>query len=256
MLIPLSDGLPLRRIPFQAVTASLIILCVVLQLHLDTLSPVDGMATVFAYGAIPAVLFGRAELPVELAMVPAFLTPATSAFLHGDWWHLLGNMLFLWVLGDNVEDAMGHARFLAFYLLCAVLAALAHGLSDMGSTIPMIGASGAISGVIAAYLLLHPRAKIWALLFGKIPVRFRAYWLLGGWAAMQAWFALTAPADSPVAWWAHVGGFVAGAVLTPFFKRADMALFDVRAAVPPAPSVGRGRVPNAGGGRRGPRDAP
>ena len=253
MLIPLSDGMPLRRIPFQLVTASLIIACVIVQLQIVSLPGREALAAILAFGTIPAVLLGDAQLPAALERVPPILTLVTYAFLHGDWMHLFGNMIFLWVLGDNVEDAFGHRRFLVFYLLCAAVASLAHTLAEAGSTVPLVGASGAVSGVVAAYLMLYPRQKMWALLFGKIPVRFRTYWLLGGWIGMQVMFIVIGD-DSNVAWFAHVGGLVAGAVLTPLLKPRDVALFAPEWAAPPKPEVlarapgSRMRPPRTGGG--------
>lgn len=251
MLIPLHDGLPLRRIPFQLVTTALIVLCVLVQLYSASLGEEEGLRFAYAFGAIPVVIMGQAELPLELTVIPTIWTPFTSVFLHADWWHLIGNMVFLWVLGDNVEDAFGHWRFLAFYLICGVVAAFAHAASIPGGEGPLIGASGAVSGVVAAYLLMHPKQKIWALLFGKIPVRFRAYWLLGAWIAMQVFFAFVGD-GSNTAWFAHLGGLVAGALLTPVFRRRDMPLFDQANVAPPAPEVlaairQRYRIPRAGG---------
>jgi len=236
MLIPLHDGLPLRRIPFQVVTTTLIVLCVLVQLHTNGLGEEEAIRFAYAFGAIPAVILGHADLARELTIIPPSWTPFTSIFLHEDWWHLLGNMVFLWVLGDNIEDAFGHWRFLAFCLICGIAAVFTHAASMPEVTIPLIGASGVVSGVVAAYLLMHPRQKIWALLFGKIPVRFQAYWLLGAWGAMQVFFAFVGD-DSNTAWFAHLGGLVVGALLTPLFRRRDMPLFNHANVAPPAPEV-------------------
>jgi membrane associated rhomboid family serine protease len=150
-------------------------------------------------------------------------------FLHGGWMHLIGNMLYLWIFGNNVEDAMGHARFVVFYVLCGIAAALAQALPSPGSTIPMIGASGAISGVLGAYLLLYPRAQVLVLLplglFTRL-VHLPAVAVLGFWFVLQLINSALAPGDGGgVAWGAHVGGFVAGAALIPFFKRRGVRLF-------------------------------
>src|SRR4051794_732607 len=120
------------------------------------------------FGLVPAVLFGTEALPGGLPFVPEPLTLLTSLFLHGSLFHLIGNMLFVWVFGDNVEDAMGHGRFLAFYLACGAAAGLAHAYANPESTRPLIGASGAVAGVVAAYLLLYPRVKLWGLFLGGI----------------------------------------------------------------------------------------
>ena len=125
-------------------------------------------AFVYMYGAIPAVVFGHVQLPPELMSLPAYGTLISSMFLHGGWMHLIGNMLYLWIFGNNIEDVMGHGKFIVFYGVCGVLAALSHAFLDPESTIPMVGASGAISGVLGAYLLLYPRARV--LVF--IPIGF------------------------------------------------------------------------------------
>jgi membrane associated rhomboid family serine protease len=157
------------------------------------------------------------------------MTIVTSMFLHGGFLHLGGNMLYLWIFGNNVEDAMGHGRFIVFYLLCGAAAALAQALPNPESTIPMIGASGAISGVLGAYVLLHPHARI---LVG-IPIFFYlhltylpASLMLGIWFLMQIISSFNInPEEGGVAWYAHIGGFVAGLVLIPFFKRREVPLF-------------------------------
>jgi membrane associated rhomboid family serine protease len=146
-------------------------------------------------------------------------------FLHASWLHLIGNMLFLWVFGDNVEDATGHFRFLLFYLACGAVAALAHSFVLPESELPLVGASGAVAGVIGAYLILHPRVRIWVLLLWRIPVRLSAMWVIGVWIAIQLVNALTVQGDG-VAWWAHVGGLAAGAILILFLRRPGVALFD------------------------------
>jgi membrane associated rhomboid family serine protease len=231
MVIPVKDDNPARLRPY--VTLSLIVACVLAFIWQFTSGGAGFERSVFALGVIPSVLFGRVSLPPELAWVPAWATVATSMFLHGGLGHLLGNMLFLWVFGNNVEDAMGHLRFLAFYLLCGVAAVFAQALPDPGSNVPMVGASGAISGVLGAYMLLYPRARVLLALpppFIFITIGwFRAVWVLAGWFALQ--LLMGAGARPPegeaggVAFGAHVGGFVAGMVLIPFFKSAGVPLF-------------------------------
>ncbi|MEO1718790.1 MAG: rhomboid family intramembrane serine protease [Pseudomonadota bacterium] len=146
-------------------------------------------------------------------------------FFHGDLGHLLGNMLFLWVFGDNVEDAVGHIKFLLFYLLCGVAAAVTHTIITGDSPRPLIGASGAVAGVIAAYLMLHPRITVWVLAFKFIPLQINAALALGLWIALQVAMVLV-PQVGPVAWWAHIGGLVAGAVLILVMRRPGVPLFD------------------------------
>jgi membrane associated rhomboid family serine protease len=134
-------------------------------------------------------------------------------------------MLFLWVFGDNVEDSMGHVRFLAFYLACGVFAGLFHSWMLPDSEMPLIGASGAVAGVIAAYLMLHPHVSVWVLAFKIIPLRITAGLALGIWIALQ--IVMIAVADvGPTAWWAHIGGLIAGAVLILFMRRPGVPLFD------------------------------
>jgi membrane associated rhomboid family serine protease len=159
--------------------------------------------------------------------VPELVTLFTYQFVHGDILHLLSNMLFLWVFGDNVEDAMGHIKFLAFYLLSGVAGGLVHAGLSPSSAIPLIGASGAVSGVIAAYLMLHPRVRVWVLAFRIIPLRVPAVVVLGVWAVTQfVMVFLAPPGGSGVAWWAHIGGMGAGAILVLFLRRPGVELFD------------------------------
>ena len=234
MLIPLHDDNPLRHIRFPYVTVGFIALCVLVFLYQSTLDPRAERVFVMSYGAIPAAVFGIAERGEAIAAIPATVTLLTSMFLHGGFMHLAGNMLFLWVLGDNVEDAMGHPRFVAFYLLSGLAAALAHAGLDPGSKIPMIGASGAISGVIGAYLVLHPKASIKTLVLRFI-VNLPAWVVLGLWIGFQFLNVAMAPKGAGgVAWWAHIGGFVAGAILIFVFRQRDVPLFD-KGYVPPAP---------------------
>ena len=226
MLLPLHDNNPLRHIRFGYLTAAFIAACVAVFLYQLALPPSEAARFVFAYGAIPSVVFGLKALPSEVALVPANLTLVTSMFLHGSLMHLAGNMLFLWVLGDNVEDALGHGRFVVFYLVSGVAAALSHAAIEPGSSVPMIGASGAISGVIGAYLMLHPHARIKTLVLRFI-VELPAFVVLGLWIAFQFLnAAMTAPGQGGVAWWAHIGGFVAGLVLIIPMRKRDVPLFD------------------------------
>jgi len=213
-MIPLHDDNPTRRQPI--VTIALIVTCVRVFLWQSALPPRQETAVVYSFGFIPAVLLGGASLPAELAVIPAGMTLFTSMFLHGGFMHLAGNMLYLWVFGNNIEDVCGHGRFILFYLLCGLAAAFAQALPNPGSEIPMIGASGAISGVLGAYLVLFPHARVYTL----VPIGFvffmqiKAGWLLGFWFVFQLLSGFGAnPAEGGVAFWAHVGGFVAGVPL-------------------------------------------
>lgn len=226
MFVPIHDENSLKSIPFQYITVSLIVVNVVIFL----LSAVGGdMAAVASFGIIPKELFDTSLLPVpieeQVSVRPTQLTLLTYMFFHGDILHLAGNMLFLWVFGDNVEDAMGHFKFLAFYLMCGVFAGYVHAWIEPGSSIPLIGASGAVAGVIAAYLMLHPRVRVWVLAFKAIPLRISALIALGAWVVMQFVMVLL-PQMGPVAWWAHVGGLIAGAVLIVVMRRPGVPLFD------------------------------
>ena len=146
-------------------------------------------------------------------------------FLHSGWIHLLGNMLFLWVFGDNVEDAMGHARFCAFYLACGIAGGVAHAFANPTSEAPLIGASAAVAGTLGAYLILHPKVKLWVLAFGRIPVKLSAMWVIGAWILFQ-FVNLFVALDQATSYWAHVGGLLAGAALVPFMRRPGVPLFD------------------------------
>ncbi len=230
-LFPLKDDNPLKNVSFQYVTVTLIALNVVLFLwELTQGTKMDSL--IYSLGAIPAVLFGIAELPPRLDLIPSWATLITSLFLHGGWMHLLGNMLFLWIFGDNVEDSMGHFRYIVFYLLCGVLATLMHASAQPDSEAPLIGASGAISGVLGAYLILHPRARLLVLFMTVIPLRLPAWIVLGSWILLQLFNLTGDSAGSDVAWWAHVGGFIAGAILIVPFRRKGMPLFDAEPANP------------------------
>jgi membrane associated rhomboid family serine protease len=170
-------------------------------------------------------------------------TIVTSMFLHGGWMHLAGNMLFLWIYGDNLEEEMGHVGFLVFYLACGVTAGLAQALPDPGSPIPMVGASGAIAGVMGGYLLLFPKAKVDVLFIFIIFFRIFAIpaWIvLGLWLVIQIGSGVAIPGDEGgVAYWAHVGGFVAGLVLTlpVWLRRGARGYWRQTAGHPPHPET-------------------
>ncbi|HEY8384179.1 MAG TPA: rhomboid family intramembrane serine protease [Microvirga sp.] len=228
MFLPLHDGVPLAHMRTPAVARLLIIVCV-LAYPLTFYGPIGEDWVVAGFGLIPAVLFETEALPEGLPFVPEWATLLTSVFLHGSWLHLFGNMLFLWVFGDNVEDAMGHLRFLLFFLLCGAVAGLTHAFMDPESTRPLIGASGGVSGVVAAYLILYPRVRMWALFLNGLPLRVPAFWAIGFWFALQLVSAFFG-GDEAVGWFAHLGGFVAGAILIPVMrKRYDPVLARVEA---------------------------
>ncbi|WP_434054629.1 MAG: rhomboid family intramembrane serine protease [Roseibium sp.] len=226
MFIPLHDQNSLDHVEIPYVNLALIAVNVLVFLVFQDAGEFKAInASSISHGLIPVVLFDIRDLAPQFQVLPDWMSVITYAFLHGNFTHLIGNMLFLWVFGDNVEDAMGHFRYLVFYVVCAIVSGLAYALLDFNSDIPLIGASGAVSGVVAAYLMLHPRVKVWVLVFARIPLRLTAQWLLGAWVLFQIGNLLLAE-ESQVAWIAHVGGLAAGAVLVLFMRRKGVELFD------------------------------
>jgi len=224
-MIPLRDENVPSRTP--VITRLLVVACVLVFLWQMTLGEQAAEAAVYALGVIPAVLFGHETLPAGLEVVSPPATMFTSMFLHGGFMHLLGNMLYLWIFGDNVEDSMGRVRYVIFYLLCGVAAVFAQALPDPTSSVPMIGASGAISGVLGAYLLLFPHAHVLVGLplgFYVHTWRWPAGLVLSVWFLLQLVSSLFASGDGGIAFRAHLGGFVAGLLLIPLFKRSEIPL--------------------------------
>lgn len=192
-------------------------------------------AAVCNYGLIPGEVLQRVPPGSGVEMAPGafcavdaspqYWTVLTSMFMHGGWMHLIGNMVFFWVFGNNIEDAMGHVRFALFYLLCGVTAAATQVLITPDSTVPMVGASGAISGILGAYLILYPRVRVhaWVFLgFYVTSIAIPAYIMLGYWIVLQVLSSLSAlgsRASGGTAFFAHIGGFVAGLVLIRLFAR-------------------------------------
>ncbi|MCO6051690.1 rhomboid family intramembrane serine protease [Mesorhizobium sp. RP14(2022)] len=262
MFIPIHDANHLRRIRLQWVTIALIAVNVGVHLFSTFEGELWTEGAVLGLGFIPALVWDQAVLPAGYAIVPEDLTFLTYSFLHADWLHLGGNMLFLWVFGDNVEDALGHFRYVLFYCACAAAGALCHGLLDPGSQAPLIGASGAIAGIISAYLILHPRVKIWVLAFGRIPLRLPAWIVLAAWIVFQ--FAMLFMAgEAAISFAAHVGGLIAGAVLVVLLRRRDQPILDSHVMTPraaevpvrvPSPQLGPWglRAPEREAGKAGP----
>jgi len=236
MFIPLHDANSLKHIKLQYVTLAIIALNVVIWLMTTAGSEDFATAAVLGFGYIPSVVFDTVQLPAEYQYVPEDFTYVTYAFLHADIFHIGGNMLFLWVFGDNVEDALGHFRFLVFYLLCAIAGALMHGLLAPASQSPLIGASGAVAGIVAAYLILHPQVKVWVLAFARIPLRVPAWIVLALWIGFQ-FLMLLAAGEDQVSWSAHVGGIIAGAILVFVLKRRNQPVFDTEIVTPRAVEV-------------------
>ena len=223
-MIPLRDENPTTITP--VVTVALIVLnCLVFLYQVSLGSAEERFIASFA--AVPAEWF-RPGTVVGDPGVPPSLTVLTAMFLHANLMHLGGNMLYLWIFGNNIEDVMGHGRFIVFYALCGVAAMFAHAVTAPESTVPMIGASGAISGVLGAYLLLFPRARVLVLILLGVFTRILpvpALYVLGFWIVMQvingafSWGGL----GGGVAWFAHIGGFAAGLTLIKVFQRRPVA---------------------------------
>ena len=227
MFLPLHDTNRIRHIRFPYVNYGLIGLTIVCFLVQSVLPQAAFDQATIDFGMIPIVV--RNVYPQPVPWLPDWGTLVTYAFLHADWLHLLSNMLFLWVFGDNIEDAMGHLKYLLFYLACAVCAALAHLAFNMTDNGPLIGASGAVAGVMGAYILLYPHARVFVLarLVIPIPLPVPAVWMLGFWVATQVFYVVIG-SDEPVAWWAHLGGFAAGLVLAAGFRRREVILLGGR----------------------------
>ena len=251
-MFPLRDDNPTELTPYVAVF--LIMANVAVWLYLQGAGASAGtlLDSVCRFGAIPAELTGGGgdtDFPgpegvqcQEGGLV--WSTLLTSMFLHGSWLHLIGNMWFLWLFGNNVEDSMGHVRFLAFYLLTGLAADAAHVWSAPGSHVPVVGASGAISGLMGAYLVLYPRVRIQTLFVLFVFVRIipiPAWLVLGQWFAIQLLFGFSTPtAGGGVAFWAHVGGFAAGLLLVKVFENRQLTSAK-RAHVQLRPEEIRGR---------------
>lgn len=221
IFLPIHDNNGLKYIRHAYVMHGLIAVNVVIWLFMQREPEAARDALQTALGFIPSIIFGNDHITPSIALVPPTLTFLTYAFLHINFLHVATNMLFLWVFGDNVEDAMGHARFLIFYLACAIFGAFTHGLTNIGSQLPMIGASGAISGILAAYILLHPRVRVWMLVLFDLPVIVPlAFWMA------EQFYNLATNRGGDVSWRAHAGGIIASTSLIAFMKRKEAPLWD------------------------------
>ena len=234
-MFPLRDENPTEITPYF--TVALIILNMVAWVYLQGGGFHDAtfFASICRYGLIPAELTGQTGGYLGVEIMPGvpcrfggltWQTVLTSMFLHGSWLHLIGNMWFLWVFGNNIEDSMGHIRYLIFYLVTGAAAAAAHVWTAMDSVVPTIGASGAVSGIMGAYLILYPRVRVQTLFIILIFIKILpvpAWVVLGQWFVLQFLYGATIPTgDGGVAFWAHVGGFVAGALLVKPFENRDL----------------------------------
>jgi membrane associated rhomboid family serine protease len=221
MVLPLYDERARKRVSQPYVTWSLVVLNVAIFIVSLGVAPETWEWIVHTFGFTPAILRGDVA---NTSAMPILLTPFTDMFIHLGWDHLLGNMLFLMIFGDNVEDALGHVRYLAFYVACSFASDIAYFLSSAHSTEPAVGASGAISGVVAAYVMIRPCAKV-EVLFIIVPVALSAYWVIGLFALSQVWNVASHSQDG-VAYWAHIGGMLAGAALLPILRHPDVTLFE------------------------------
>jgi|WetSurMetagenome_2_1015567.scaffolds.fasta_scaffold46692_3 membrane associated rhomboid family serine protease len=228
-MFPLKDDNPVQITPI--ITLALIAFNVLIFLYQVSLGYESSRLFVYQFGTIPAIIAGNHTLPPAIETIPPALSIFTSMFLHGGWMHLIGNMWFLWIFGNNIEEAMGGLRYLVFYLLCGIIASWSHILSNPDSIIPTVGASGAIAGVLGAYIMLYPRARIWTLIllgfFSRL-IYIPAGIILGYWFLIQVANGSIAGmrAVGGVAFWAHIGGFVAGIALVGLFKKRNIRFFN------------------------------
>tara|TARA_X000000368_G_scaffold174132_1_gene137309 strand:- start:2648 stop:3436 length:789 start_codon:yes stop_codon:yes gene_type:complete len=217
---PISDDNHSTTRPY--VCYCLIALCSFIFLWQSTLPTELNQNAIYNFGVIPAAVLGD-----QKGFINPYLTIFTSMFMHGGWMHLIGNMVFLWIFGDNIEDSMGHKRFLGFYLISGICAALLQSFISPSSTIPMIGASGAIAGVLGAYLVLHPKANVnvlfWLFIFITV-IKVPAFIVLSIWIVSQ-FFSASIGSGGGVAYFAHIGGFISGCLLIYFFKFSHIRLF-------------------------------
>ena len=217
-MIPLRDAQKTESFPFVNITFIAINVCVFLY-EMSLGRNLEGFIRSAAF--VPADFFQPGSPVADARSV------LVSMFLHGGWMHLIGNMLYLWIFGDNIEDRLGHAKYVLFYVLCGWAATLAHGFADMSSQVPSIGASGAIAGVLGAYLVLFPQGRVLTLVPFGFFTQIRelpAILVLGMWFVLQFFsgvLSLGARQPGGVAWWAHIGGFVAGIVLIKVMRRRE-----------------------------------
>lgn len=226
MFVPLRDvNNPVYRVRWPFVTHAIILINVLIWAYLAGATDQEAYGVIINYAFKPqGVPEGLSGLPLTGWDGPDIMEAFLSSFLHRDVLHLLGNMLCLWVFADNVEDAMGHWRFVIFYALCAIGAAYAQGYATPGYF--TYGASGAVSGIMIAYVMLHPHVRLWVLVLVRIPLRIPAVWVIGAWVLFQVYNIAVVDIDESVGWYAHLGGVLVGAALLPIMKRPDVALFD------------------------------
>jgi membrane associated rhomboid family serine protease len=222
-MIPIRDDQPRFSTPY--ITYFIVALNVVIflfELSVGAQSRGQLNALIYEFGVVPRQVTGSLTGASQLGLVGAVITIFTSMFLHGSWLHIIGNMWVLWIFGDNIEDHLGHFSYLVFYLVCGCAAAVTHILLNAGSNVPTVGASGAIAGIMGAYFLLYPKARVLTI----VPlIIFFTFWWLPAWIVLGYWFliqflsgaatsvAYSSSSSGGIAFWAHVGGFVAGIIL-------------------------------------------
>lgn len=245
MVIPIYDSDPLEKSRRAYVNWALIAVNVLVFLLQQSGSDDSDTLIMRNFALFPVALTGDAATGGTL---PPIFSLFTYMFLHGGWSHIFFNMLFLFTFGDNIEDALGHGRYLVFYLVCGIVAGAVHALMSPDSNVPLVGASGAIAGVVAAYLMLRPCAKILVLLFGLVPLRLGSAWVLGFWVLVQVWH-IVGDDKGDTAWWAHIGGLAAGAILIMVMRPAGVLLFE---CMRPEDAVVAQAAPPPGGPSGGP----
>lgn len=221
-MIPLNDENPSNTVP--VINILLIVTNISVFIYMNYFAPLATRSIIAKLGFIPYELSHFVDVnPTNLVPIP--LTIFTAMFMHGGWLHLLSNMLYLWIFGDNIEDKLGHIKYLIFYIMCGITATLVHGFININSRIPTLGASGAIAGVLGAYMFLFPKTRIKTLLFLGIffqIIRIPAVIILGYWILIQilsAYAEYGSKTGAGIAWFAHIGGFVAGLVLIVVMKK-------------------------------------
>ena len=225
-MIPIRDTAPCHSRPW--VTWSLMAICIIVFVTMQVIPDQLSYQLIYRYGMVP-VRYSNPQWALDFGLpFDGYLSFLTNLFLHGNWWHLIINMLFMWIFADNVEDRMGRLRFLIFYLLCGLFATFLQWYFDPGLAIPVVGASGAIAGVLAAYFFLYPFARVvvWIpIFFLPIVIHIPAIAFLGVWVIIQLHSATTSllfeGGAMDMAWWAHLGGFIAGSLLYRLFLNRD-----------------------------------
>jgi membrane associated rhomboid family serine protease len=235
MVMPLYDHNPFKWPTPPYVTWLLIAINIIVFLLQSDVSPDQSDKIDHVAALVPAAFTGAGP---AVSAFPAPFTLVTYMFLHANFLHVFGNMIFLWVFGDDIEEALGHWRYLAFYLACGVAGGLAFVLSNPTSDVELVGASGAIAGVIAAYAMFRPCAKVTVLL-SLLILRIRAYWVIGGWVLLQV-YEIASQAEDDVAYWAHIGGLAVGAILFTLMRPPGIQLFE---CVDPAQVATPGPIP-------------